>query len=205
MRDFRSIADEIYKSFPFFHLSPKEFRDRCWILQCCGAGIVLGYVKENFDARIIQISEKNDFGHSYEMLPLGHFGEIVFKTSVSSGFTHTGLYGFMDQRDRIWCCGKISDTVILNGKKYFPYCIEPLFEWLWWGKRAKLGTLKRGSAIELAIAISPRKFLYPFIKVFEKFFLTKLENFSKKFKITSNIKSFSIEKTLVKNFNFLYL
>jgi acyl-CoA synthetase (AMP-forming)/AMP-acid ligase II len=194
MRDFRSVADEIYKNFPFFYLSPREFRDRCWILQCCGAGIVLGYGKENFDVRIIQVSEKNDLGRSYEMLPLGHFGEIVFKNSGSPAFTHTGLYGFMDQQARIWCCGKIADTVVFNGKKYFPHCIEPLFEQLWWVKQAKLGSLKRESNIELAITIFPRKFLYPFIKVFEKFFLTKLENFSKKFKITSNIKSFSIEK-----------
>jgi hypothetical protein len=205
MRDFRGTANEIYKDFPFFYLSPKEFRDRCWILQCCGAGVVLGYGKENFDIRIIQVFEKNDHKCSYEVLPLGHFGEIVFKNSASPAFTHTGLYGFMDQRARIWCCGKISDTVVLNGKKYFPHCIEPLFEQLWWGKRAKLRSLKRGNNVELAIAISPRKFLYPFIKVFEKFFLTKLENFSKKFKITSNIKSFSIEKTLAKKFNFLCL
>lgn len=165
----------------------------------------MGYAKENFDVRIIRVSEKNDHGCSYEMLPLGHFGEIVFKDSVLPAFTHTGLYGFMDQRTRIWCCGKIADTVVINGKKYFPHCIEPLFEQLWWGKRAKLGTLKRGSAVELAITIFPRKFLYPLIKAFEKFFLTKLENFSKKFKITSNIRSFSIEKTLAKKFNFLCL
>jgi hypothetical protein len=196
MRDFRSIADEVYKDFPFFYLSPNEFRDRCWILQCCGAGIVLGYAKESFDARIIQVPEKGNFGCDYKMLPLGHFGEIVFKNSVLPAFTHTELYGFMDQRARIWCCGKIADTVVLNGKKYFPHCIEPIFEQLWWEKRAKLGILKRGSATELVITISPRKFLYPFIKVFEKFFLTKLENFSKKFKITSNIKSFAIEKNI---------
>jgi acyl-CoA synthetase (AMP-forming)/AMP-acid ligase II len=194
MRDFRSVADEIYKNFPFFYLSPREFRDRCWILQCCGAGIVLGYGKKNFDVRIIQVSEKNGLERSYEMLPLGHFGEIVFKNSDSPAFTHTGLYGFMDQRARIWCCGKIADTVVLHGKKYFPHCIEPLFEQLWWGKRAKLRSLKRGNDIELAITIFPRKFSYPLIKVFEKFFLTKLENFSKKFKITSTIKSFFIEK-----------
>lgn len=194
MRDFRSIADEIYKNFPFFYLSPKEFRDRCWILQCCGAGIVLGYAKESFDARIIEVSEKSDPGRSYEMLPLGHFGEIIFKNSVLPAFIHTGLYGFMDQRARIWCCGKIADTVVIDGKKYFPHCIEPIFERLWWVRRVKLGTLKRGSAIELAITISPRKFSYPFIKVFEKLFLTKLEKFSKKFKITSDIKSFAIEK-----------
>jgi acyl-CoA synthetase (AMP-forming)/AMP-acid ligase II len=194
MRNFRSVADEIYKDFPFFYLSPREFRDRCWILQRCGAGIVLGYGKENFDVRIIRVPEKDDLGCSYEMLPLGHFGEIVFKNSVSPAFIHTGLYGFIDQRARIWCCGKISDAVLLNGRKYFPHCIEPLFEQLWWGKRAELRALKQGSDIELVITIFPRKFLYPFIRVFEKFFLTKLENFSKKFKITSNIKNFSIGK-----------
>ncbi|MDR1890826.1 MAG: hypothetical protein LBQ23_01405 [Puniceicoccales bacterium] len=194
MRDFRNVADEIYKDFPFFYLSQKEFRDRCWILQCCGAGIVLGHAKENFDARIIQVSENKDLGHTYEMLPLGHFGEIVFKDSASSEFTHTGSYGFMDQRDRIWCCGKIADTVEIDGKKYFPFCIEPLFEQLWWVAGAKFGSVKRGNDIGLAMTIFPRKFLYPFVKIFQKFFLKKLKKFSKKFKITSNIESFSIEK-----------
>ncbi|MDR1233142.1 MAG: hypothetical protein LBJ75_02695, partial [Puniceicoccales bacterium] len=183
----------------------KEFRDRCWILQCCGAGIVLGYGKENFDVRIVEVSEKNDLRRNYEMLPLGHFGEIVFKNSGSPAFTHTELYGFMDQQARIWCCGKIVDTVVFNDKKYFPHCIEPLFEQLWWVKQAKLRSLKQGSDIEPTITIFPRKFLYPFIKVFKKFFLAKLENFSKKFKITSNIKNFSVEKTLAKKFNFLCL
>ncbi|MDR2779346.1 MAG: hypothetical protein LBB16_03640 [Puniceicoccales bacterium] len=194
IRNFRSIADEIYKDFPFFYLSPKEFRDRCWILQCCGAGIVLGYAKENFDVRIIRVFGDESCECKYEMLPLGHFGEIVFRDSTLPDFTHTGLYGFIDQRGRIWCCGRISDTIDVDGKKYFPYCIESLFEQLWWIKYAQLGSEKRGNCIELTITIFPRKFLHLLVKTFEKLFLAKLKNFSKKFKLTSNIKSFSIGK-----------
>ncbi|MDR1401737.1 MAG: hypothetical protein LBI81_02145 [Puniceicoccales bacterium] len=196
MRNFRRIADEIYEKFPFFYLPLAEFKSRCLPLQCCGAGIVLGYAESGFEVRIIEVARNSicEIQHSDQNLPLGHWGEIIFRESASHEFTHTELYGFFDQRKRIWCCGKIKDTVALDGKKYFPYCLESLFERLWWVRRARLKFT--GDAFgpwELQMSVSPWPLLLWPIKIFAKFFLRKLKSFSEKFKISSEIQKFSIE------------
>ncbi|MDR2737978.1 MAG: hypothetical protein LBB18_03505 [Puniceicoccales bacterium] len=193
VRNFRKIANKIYGKFPFFSLGSREFFDRCLALQRCGAGIVLGRAKSGFEARVIEIrgSEANSMEHSYENLSLGHFGEIVFRPINCQKFTHTGMCGFFDQRGRIWCCGPIARTLHLRGERYFPFCIEPLFERLWWVSRAKLVAV---GAEAVTIAVNPKILLFPVVKIFEKFFLRKLETFSKKFRITSTLGGFLIAK-----------
>ncbi|MDR1595953.1 MAG: hypothetical protein LBR91_03470 [Puniceicoccales bacterium] len=189
---FRKIADEIYEKFPFFAIEKSEFITRCLPLQRCGAGVILGYARENFDVRIINCDKTSDEFGTYENLPLGHFGEIVFSQKNASDSTHSGLYGFFDQRGRIWCCGKIAETISVDGKKYFPYCIEPLFERLWWVNRAKLGYTVTCN-ITPHIIIFPVKILQPVTKFFWKYFSKKLKKFSKKFKITSVMENFLLQ------------
>jgi acyl-CoA synthetase (AMP-forming)/AMP-acid ligase II len=193
---FRRVANEIYKNFPFFYLSRKEFITRCLPLQRCGAGIVLGHVKSNFKSLVIQATEDgvSTSTRVYENLPLGHFGEIVFKKEKSQDFTHTGLYGFFDQRGRVWCCGNITDTIHLNGKKFFPYCIEPLFERLWWVKKAHFcGGENETGQLSLQISVVPKSLLFPMVKLCEGYFIKKLQQFSQRFQITSHLDIFSIK------------
>jgi hypothetical protein len=192
---FRRIADEIHKKFSFFHLDGWEFVRRCMALQRCGAGIVLGYADDDFDVRIVAVEkntancEKN--AASYENLPIGNFGEIVFRKSVN--FTHTGLYGFFDQRARVWCCGEISRTFFFHSKRYFPYCIEPLFEELWWVKLARLSAKNDGSGgTEPLIAVDPIDLMRPITKFFSGNFKKKLAAVAKRFKLTSEITRFRI-------------
>jgi hypothetical protein len=195
-KNFRKIADEIYGKFPFFAIAQSEFLSRCLALQRCGAGIVLGYGKSGFDVRVIAVpgEEMEDRVDTYKNLPLGHFGEIVFSQSGTSPFSHTGLYGFFDQRMRIWCCGKIEDTAFSGGRRYFPYCIEPLFERIFWVERAKFCHVKdkEGNAL-LRMSIVPVKIFLPLVKNFRRYFHRKLEKFAKKFAISKNIKIFTLE------------
>ena len=200
MRDFREVANGIHGKFPFFQLSTEEFRRRCLPLQRCGAGVVLGYPDEGFEVRVIAVcdGENPPLERSHENLPLGHFGEIVFRGMSFLSFTHTEYYGFFDQRGRVWCCGKITDTVSRDGRKYFPHCIEPLFERLWWVRSAKFGSATdEFGATALQISVSPRKFLWPLVKFFEKFFLRRLKTFSQRFKVTANFEKFLIAKPMV--------
>jgi acyl-CoA synthetase (AMP-forming)/AMP-acid ligase II len=133
-------------------------------------------------------------GHSQKNLPLGHWGEIIFRKSGRAEFTHTGLYGFFDQRGRIWCCGRISDTIFLGGQRYFPHCIEPLFERLWWVERAQLKCTGEAKGQKtLQICAIPRMLLRWPVKIFENFFLEKMEAFSRKFRISSAVKKFAIK------------
>ena len=162
----RKIARAFYKNFPFFELLREEFLDRCLILQRCGAGIVLGYVKDHYAVIIADIDQQKN--GVLENVPLGRFGEIVFKKHEDSEFRHTGNYGFFDQCGRVWCCGPIERAVELDGKKYFPYCIEPLFERIWWISSAKF-------------------FISPFVYLFRGYFISAVKRFSKKFPITSKI------------------
>ncbi|MDR1433273.1 MAG: hypothetical protein LBI61_02975 [Puniceicoccales bacterium] len=197
MRDFRKTASEIYEKFPFFQLPKEEFRNRCLPLQRCGAGIVLGHAKKDFEVRVVAVSSGKSFTRvrSHENLPLGHFGEIVFRRANFKNFTHTELYGFFDQRGRVWCCGKIADVVSKGGQEYFPYCIEPLFERLWWVRSAKFDFVAgKSGEIALRISVSPRRFLLPWVGFFEKIFLKKLEAFSKRFKVTASFEKFRIAK-----------
>jgi hypothetical protein len=194
MRNFRRIADDIYEKFPFFHIQRREFFSKCLPLQRCGAGIILGYPMDEFEARIVEVSAKKNSAAKYANLPLGHFGEIVFRRKDELPFVHTGMYGFFDQRGRIWCCGKIDSTVLLNGRKYFPYCIEPLFEHLWWVKRAKFGTaLDKSGGTKLQLTVYARMGIGLFVNLFKKHFAKKLSEFAKKFRITSELDKFSIK------------
>jgi hypothetical protein len=197
---FRRVADGIYEKFPFFYMEKSEFICRCLQLQSCGAGLALGYAREGFDVRIVAVPDGQSpiAANIYENLPTGYFGEIIFKDKSAEEFAHTSLYGFFDQRGRIWCCGSIKDTVLIDGKKYFPHCIEPLFERLWWVKRAKLlhtnGTKDNGLRIELTAI----KIFSPFIRLFWKYFLGHVEKFSKKFKILERVEEISLVRRRLK-------
>lgn len=182
----RKIARAFYKNFPFFKLPREEFSDRCLILQRCGAGIVLGYVKDHYAVIIADIDQQKN--GVLENVPLGRFGEIVFKKREDSEFRHTGNYGFFDQCGRVWCCGPIERTVELDDKKYFPYCIEPLLERIWWISSAKFFSVASCDSSKcLAIKIRPKFFVSPLVYLFKRYFVSTVKRFSKKFPITSNI------------------
>ena len=182
----RKVARAFYKNFPFFELSKEEFFERCYLLQRCGAGIVLGHVKDHYTAIISDIDQQEN--GVFENVPLGRFGEVVFKKREDAEFRHTGNYGFFDQCGRVWCCGPIERTVELDGKKYFPYCIEPLFERIWWIGRSEFSCVASGESTKyLAIKVRPKLFVSPFVYLFRGYFISSVKYFANKFPITSNI------------------
>jgi hypothetical protein len=195
--DFRRIADEIHGRFPFFTLSEKEFIERCLPLQRCGAGIVLGHPLDDFTVRIVEAPEAMGSGKRDD-LPLGHFGEIIYRCGNRGNFTETGLYGFLDQRNRVWCCGPIDRSVSVAGKRLFPHCIEPIFERLPWVERARFEFFEipgEGEpGMRLSLTVVPRKiFAFP-VLLFRKKFLGQLRRFADGFKMTSAIDEFHIAR-----------
>lgn len=186
IRRFRKVAYNIYKQYDFFELSDSEFMQRCYILQRCGAGIVLGYPKNGYDVRVVELTKACQ--GIYENVPLGRFGEICYKRDNGAEFIHTALYGFCDQRGRIWCCGPIEKTATVNDKRYFPYCIEPLFERIWWVSCCEfypdmsfLGYDGRG----IVITIIPG--LLRIVPFFKKYFMLRLQRFADRFPITQGL------------------
>ena len=186
VKRFRKIPHEIYNKYDFFELDDDEFLKRCYILQRCGAGIVLGRPKEGYDVRIVELEHSRR--GVYQNVPLGRFGEICYKTVSGAEFIHTALYGFYDQCGRIWCCGPIEKTATVNDKRYFPYCIEPLFERIWWVASCKffpdmsfIGHDGRG----VVITTMPALFrIIPFLK---KYFIRRLQRFADRFPITQDL------------------
>ncbi|MDE6432249.1 MAG: hypothetical protein K2L13_02530 [Opitutales bacterium] len=132
----RKRANIILKNFPIFHLSTEEYLQHCSVLERNFAGIVLGYPNPDIVIKIISMQKKCELEDA-EPVPLGYFGEIVYCQHKQS-WRATGLCGFADQRGRIWCCGDIDCIVEYDGEAYFPYCIEPIFENLFFIRKAEL-------------------------------------------------------------------
>lgn len=186
VKHLRSRANSILHKYPVFHINDQEFLDRCLVLEQNFAGIVLGYCIDGVKAKIIRAHSLCD-PREADSLSLGHFGEIVYQ--YKDKWIKTGLYGFFDQCSRIWCCGKISDTLWYNGEYFYPYCIEPVFENLIFVKSARLLKQKNGSPI-LEVRL---RSLFKF-KILESFLQRNLYSFASRFEKTRLLTKINILK-----------
>ncbi len=179
VKSFRRRADTFLKKFPIFFISIKEFLTRCLVLEQNFAGIVLGYPRSNITVKIIAINNVEDVSDE-KSLPMGYFGEIVYK--IDEIWYKTNVCGFTDQCSRIWCCGDINNIVHFNGEDFFPYCIEPVFETLIFVKQATLCANKTGYPV---LKVKLKKFFH--FGCLRKFFIKNLYSFARKFEKTKNI------------------
>ncbi|MDR1255400.1 MAG: hypothetical protein LBJ94_00515 [Puniceicoccales bacterium] len=131
----RSRARGFLKKYDIFHISRGEYLRNCRIFEQNFAGIVLGRCVSGVEAKIIQINGLQNIEEAAP-LSLGYFGEIVYKRE--NIWEATGFCGFIDHCDRAWCCGKIEDSIPHGEEYFYPYCIEPVFEELFFVKHAKL-------------------------------------------------------------------
>lgn len=182
----RKRANIILKKFPIFHLSAEEYFQHCYVLERNFAGIVIGYPNPDVVIKIVPIHRQCELIDA-ESVPLGYFGEIIYHQNKQN-WQSTRLCGFADQRGRIWCCGDIGDIVEFDGETYFPYCIEPVFESLFFVHKAKLIRSENG---EPRLKISVTKPLnYKFL---QKYWENLLLKFAKRFEKTKKINKLTFE------------
>jgi hypothetical protein len=181
----RPRAYEFLKNHDVFYIAPAEYLRECRIFERNFAGIVLGRCANGVEIKIMGTDEMRS-PNCADMLPLGCFGEIAYKKNEV--WQKTGFYGFIDDRDRVWCCGKIENTVFYGGEYFYPDCIAPAFETLFFVKSAKL--IKREeSAPGLAV-----KLRLPFrLKFLRKILAANLRSFADRFEKTKKLSSIAIE------------
>ncbi|MDR0679872.1 MAG: hypothetical protein LBF42_02455 [Puniceicoccales bacterium] len=176
---------EFLKKHDIFRLSAEEYTKDCRIFEQNFAGIVLGRCLDGVEVKIIQVDSLDDMGNAAP-LSLGYFGEIVYRRNgIWQG---TGFYGFIDHRSRVWCCGKIEDSLLYNGEYFFPYCIEPVFETLFFVKHTKLTRDENGAPSLIVTPHTP--FKLPFLR---KPLIKILRSFAKRFEKTKNLSLIKIE------------
>lgn len=180
----RLRAHEFLKKHDVFHISDGEYGKICKILEQNFAGIVLGRCRDGIEANIIPISELCDI-ESAVPLSLGYFGEIVYRNGKT--WHRTGFYGFIDHRARVWCCGKIDDSIPYNGEFFYPYCIEPAFETLFFVKHAKLFRDENGVP---GLIITPHVLFR--LKILRKLLLKNLFSFAARFEKTKKLTQIKI-------------
>lgn len=142
-------------------------------LEKVGAGLFLGTPHELFEVKIVTRDSSNGY---ISEVSTGYFGEIIFRNKNFSSWTFSGIIGFSDQNNNIWCCSKQSDVITLNGDTFFPYCIETVFESSWFVKRSALIGLNGIPAI----VIEPPFLIKKFSFILEGFLIKKIEIFLKR-------------------------
>lgn len=180
---YRKVARAVLRRYPYFSIGMDEFVSCCLILQRYGAGIVLGRPVPGVEVKIISVAPAV-CRQDYENLPLGHFGEIFIQKCHHQQCLRTGLYGFFDQRGRVWCCGPIQQTITYEQQKFFPYCIEPIFKNIPWVRSLSL-TMVQGKVMANVQVNN-------LFRLFPQYVKERLMAFSKKFRITSMIRAFRV-------------
>jgi acyl-CoA synthetase (AMP-forming)/AMP-acid ligase II len=151
----------------------------CKVFEQNFAGIVLGRCVSGITAKIVRADGSRNIASAIP-LSLGYFGEIVYGRNAN--WHRTGFYGFIDHRDRVWCCGKIEDSIYFNGEYFYPYCIEPVFETLFFVKRARLAKSESG-APTVEITLRPAFGS----SILKRHFLERLRSFASRFEKTKKL------------------
>jgi hypothetical protein len=127
----RARAREFLKKHDIFHISSSEYLKDCKFGEQNFAGGVLGRCRSGIAAKIVQIDGSCDIAAAAP-LPRGYFGGMVYGEGAS--WHKPEVYGFIDHCDRVWCCGKIEDSIFFGGEYFYPHCIEAIFETLFFIK-----------------------------------------------------------------------
>jgi hypothetical protein len=181
----RLRACEFLKKHNVFHIDPAEYLRECRIFERNFAGVVLGRYIRGVNGKIVDANAVHDV-KTATTLPLGHFGEIVYGSGEI--WQRTGFYGFVDNCDRVWCCGKIEDSIFYRGEYFYPNCIEPVFETLFFVKSAKLA-MDEKNAPTIVVTL-----YYPFeLKFLRRHIANSLASFAGKFEKTKKLARVRIE------------
>lgn len=180
----RPRAREFLQKHDIFRIADGEYLKDCKVFEQNFAGVVLGRCVNGATVKIVQADGSRNVAGAIP-LPLGYFGEIVYGRDAS--WRRTGFYGFIDHRDRVWCCGKIEDSICFNGEYFYPYCIEPIFETLFFVKRARLAKDGNGApTVEITLRHAFGS------TILKKHFLERLRSFASRFEKTKKLAGIKI-------------
>ena len=114
-----------------------------------GAGLCVGRPLTGLEVKIVEITDGPiaTLGDARE-LPAGAIGEIIVrgphvspryaddlestrKNKIADGdriWHRLGDAGYLDERGRLWCCGRVGHRLALAGGPLFPLLCEPIFD-----------------------------------------------------------------------------
>ncbi|BBX66576.1 fatty acid CoA ligase family protein [Mycolicibacterium psychrotolerans] len=137
------------EAMPSTEMSSREHLNGLWDKTERGAGICVGYALPGVALKIIDIVDGPiDCIEETSELPTGHVGEILVrgkhvspeyyldpnstrknKVPDPQGNWHRfGDVGYLDERGRLWVCGRVSQRVKAASGDVFPLQVEPLFD-----------------------------------------------------------------------------
>jgi acyl-CoA synthetase (AMP-forming)/AMP-acid ligase II len=121
------------EALPIVSITGKEVLKETWDKSRLGLGTCVGYALDGVDIRIIAISddEITDF-QEVRLLPIGQIGEIIVKGRVvTSGYENDAIHtrlakitdgesfwhrmgdlGYLDDKNRLWFCGRQAHRVV---------------------------------------------------------------------------------------------
>lgn len=119
-----------------------------WARTEAGEGLCVGTPLKGVEVRIVEISDAPiaTIAEARE-LPAGEVGEVIVrsphvsdryhelpeemaKNKIADGDTRwhrLGDTGWLDERGRLWVCGRVSHRVVTAERTYFALCCEPVF------------------------------------------------------------------------------
>jgi acyl-CoA synthetase (AMP-forming)/AMP-acid ligase II len=136
------------ESLPVCSIGSDEILNETAKQTAMGKGVCVGQPVPKLDVRIINITDDviSEWGDEYE-LPINKIGEIcvrgpqvtrsyfnrnketgLAKIRCKDGFYHRmGDVGYIDEKDRLWFCGRKSHRVITESETLFTICCEAIF------------------------------------------------------------------------------
>ncbi len=181
-----------------------------------GKGTCVGRPLPGVEVKIIGITDFPVDADALERpLPPGQIGEIV-ATGPSVTREYDGLQeatraakifegprtwhrmgdlGYLDERGRIWFCGRKAERVEATGERYFTDCCEGVFNPLPNVFRTALIALQRDGQTVPALVVEPIKGAFPQTETERSRFIEGLLEAAKTTPATSGIKDFLFEKS----------
>jgi acyl-CoA synthetase (AMP-forming)/AMP-acid ligase II len=162
------------EALPVAEIDGATVLDETWHITETGGGLCVGTPLPEVEVRIIEIDDDPiETMADARLLPAGQVGEIIVRSphisdryydapqemrenKIGDGATRwhrVGDTGFLDERDRLWVCGRRSHRVVTEDRTYFPLCCEPVFNTHPDVVRSALIGLTRGGTVRAAMVL----------------------------------------------------
>lgn len=224
MRDFKKILPRgsVHSPYGATEILPVSSIDGDQVLEETaglterGRGTCVGKPLPGVEARILAISDESLAAKALDnALPQGKVGEIVVRgPSVTREYDNLpeatrkakiriegrvwhrmGDLGYLDEKGRLWFCGRLAERVQIGERAYFTDCCEGVFNSLPQVFRSALVGLDRKGEKVPCLAVQPMEGAFPKNQLERKRFLEGLKEAAATTEMTSDIREFVFRKT----------